>query len=170
MVAVDFLPRPLLIHQLRSLLHSIPHLTIPTVPKFRLRVPPNTRLRLPLHLRVHIFFSASTSYIYSIFQLYSRPERPDLRLERLDLRPERPDLRPERPDLRPGRLDLRPERLDLRPERPDLRPEGSDEGGGLTNERTNGRTDGRTKVPLCSTGLRPLRGRCPKGKKSRVGI
>ena len=26
----------------------------------------------------------------------------------------------------------------------------------------NGRTDGRTKVPLCSTGLSPLRGRCPK--------
>ena len=35
-------------------------------------------------------------------------------------------------------------------------------GDGLTNERT----DGRTKVPLCSTGLRPLRGRCPKKEKS----
>ena len=66
----------------------------------------------------------------------------------------RPDLRPERPDLRPERPDLRPERLDLRPERPDLRPEGSDEGGGLTNERTDGRTNEsppvfyRTSSPL----------------------
>ena len=30
--------------------------------------------------------------------------------------------------------------------------------------------DGRTKVPLCSTGLHPLRGRCPKkGKKLDSG-
>ena len=100
-----------------------------------------------------------------------RPERLDLRLERPDLGPVRPDFMPERPDLRPERLDLRPERPDLRPERPDwgserpdlrsqrpdLRPEGPDEGGGQTNEQTNG----RTKVPLCSTGLCPLWGRCP---------
>ena len=57
---------------------------------------------------------------------------------------------------------MRPGRLDLRPERPDFRPEGSDNGGGRTNELTNE----RTKVPLCSTGLRPLRGRCPKTLKS----
>ena len=81
----------------------------------------------------------------------------DLRPERPNLRHERPGLRPEKPDLRPEKPDLRPERPDLRPERPDLRPEGP-EGGGRTDERTNG----RTKVPLCSTGLRPLRGRCPK--------
>ena len=80
-----------------------------------------------------------------------------MRPENLDLRPEKPDLRPERPerpDLRPGRLDLRPQRLDLRPERPDLRPEGSDEGGVLTDKRTNGRTNKsppvfyRTSSPL----------------------
>ena len=59
------------------------------------------------------------------------------------LRPERPDLRPERPDLRPERPVLRPDRLDLRP----------DEGG---DEQTN---------PLCSTGLRPLQGHCPKTEK-----
>ena len=35
----------------------------------------------------------------------------------------------------------------------------------VTNGRTDGRTDERTKVPLCSTGLRPLRGHCPKTKK-----
>ena len=67
-------------------------------------------------------------------------------------------MRPVSLDLRPETLDLRPERLDLRPERPDLRPEGPDEGGG--DEQTKERTDGRTKVPLCSTGLRPLWGRC----------
>ena len=76
------------------------------------------------------------------------------------MRPERPDLSSERLDLRPKRPDLRPERLDLKPERQDLRSEGSDEGGGLTNERTKEWMNGRTKVPLCSTGLRPLRGRC----------
>ena len=93
-----------------------------------------------------------------------RPERPGLRPKNLDLRSERPNLRLERPDLRPERLnlrperqDLRPERQDLRPERPDLRPEGP-EGGGQTHELTNG----RTKVPLCSTGLRLPRNLCPK--------
>ena len=34
--------------------------------------------------------------------------------------------------------------------------------------RTNERTNGRTKVPLCSTGLRPLRGRCPKKKTNEL--
>ena len=72
----------------------------------------------------------------------------DLRPERSNFRAERPDLRPERPDLRPGRPDLRPERPDM-----SLR--------GLIGGGTNGRTDKRTKVPLCSTGHRPLRGRCP---------
>jgi len=85
-----------------------------------------------------------------------RPERQDLRPERPDLRPERPDLMPERPDKRPERPNLRPKRLDLRPERPDLSPE-RPRGAGRTDERTNE----RTKVPLCSTGHRPLRGRCP---------
>ena len=82
----------------------------------------------------------------------SRPERLDLKPERLSLRPERQDWRPDRLDLRPKRLSLRPERPDLRSQRPDLRPEGPDEGV----------TNGQMKVPLCSTGLRPLRGRCPK--------
>ena len=66
--------------------------------------------------------------------------------------------------MRPERLDLGSERLNLRPERLDLRPEGPDEGGG----RTNGRTDERTKVPLCSTGLHPLRGRCSKSKNYSI--
>ena len=35
-------------------------------------------------------------------------------------------------------------------------------GEGGTDGRMNERMDGRTIVPLCSTGLRPLRGRCPK--------
>ena len=62
------------------------------------------------------------------------------------MRLKRPDFRPDGPDLKPERQDLRLERPDLRPERPD---------GG---ERTNG----QTKVPLCSIGLCPLWGRCPK--------
>ena len=89
-----------------------------------------------------------------------RPERPDLRPGRLNLRTERPNLKPERSDFRLEMPDLRPEMPDLRPERPDLRTDRPD-GGGRTDERTNG----RTKVPLCSTGLRPLRGRCPKMEK-----
>ena len=32
--------------------------------------------------------------------------------------------------------------------------------------RTDGQTNGRMKVPLCSTGLRPLRGRCPASPHS----
>ena len=100
-----------------------------------------------------------------------RPGRPDLRPERPDLRPERTDLRPERANFRPKRPDLRPEWFNLRPERPNLRPERPwrpDLGGGdgRTNKRMNERTNGRTKVPLCSTGLRPLRGRCPKNRTS----
>ena len=34
--------------------------------------------------------------------------------------------------------------------------------GGQTDKRTDGQINGRTKVPLSSTGLRPLWGRCPK--------
>ena len=34
----------------------------------------------------------------------------------------------------------------------------------------NKRTNGRTKVPLCSTGLRPLWGRCPKRKKFPICV
>ena len=63
--------------------------------------------------------------------------------------------------MRPERHDLRPERPDLRLERPDLRSEGRDAGG---DEKTNEQTDGRTKVPLCSTGLRPPQGRWPKSR------
>ena len=91
-----------------------------------------------------------------------RPERP----ERLDMRPERLDLRPVKLDLKPERLNLRPERPDLRSQKPDLRPEGPDEGarGGRINKQTNK----QTKVPLCSTGLRPLRGRYPKTGRPRA--
>ena len=99
--------------------------------------------------------------------------------EDLDLRPKKPNFRPERPGLRPERLDLRLERLDLKPEMPDLRPERPDWGSerpDLKSEEpdggTNGWTDGRTnRFPLCSTGLRPLWGRCPKtdGKTSNGG-
>ena len=74
-----------------------------------------------------------------------KTERPDFRPERPSLRPERPespDLRPEKPDMRP---DLRPERPDFRPdwrpERPDFRPLRPDQGGGRTNERTDGQTN-----------------------------
>ena len=73
-----------------------------------------------------------------------RPERLELRLERPILRPDGPDFKPERPDLRLERPVLRPER-----------PLGGD-------RQTDKGTDGRTKVPLCSTGLYPLQGRCPK--------
>ena len=72
-----------------------------------------------------------------------------LESERADLRPERTDFRPERADFRPERVDFRPERTDFRPER-------------VWGGQMGGRMDGRTKVPLCCTGLRPLRGRCPK--------
>ena len=102
-----------------------------------------------------------------------RSERPDLRPGRPDLRPERPDLRPGRTDLRPERANFTPKRPDLRPERPDVRPDMRPERPNLRPERpwrpdlggdgqTNEQTDRRTKVLLCSTGLRPLRGRCPK--------
>ena len=77
-----------------------------------------------------------------------RPERPELRFEKLDLRLKRPDLGFQKPDLGS-------QRPDLGSQRPDLGPEGPAEGG--TNKRMNEQTDERTKVPLCSTGLRPLR-------------
>ena len=63
----------------------------------------------------------------------------------------RANFRPERADSRPERADFRPEIADFKPERADFRPE----------RAWGGRTNGQTKVPLC-TGLRPLRGRCPK--------
>ena len=70
-----------------------------------------------------------------------------------------------RPEFGPFCLDLG---LSL-----DLGPKGDEalrvgQGGG-TDGRTYGRTDGRTdRFPLCSTGLRPLRGRCPKSGKTSV--
>ena len=76
---------------------------------------------------------------------------------------------PVRLDFWPERLNLRPERPDLRLEKPDLKPEAWFRAWG-GNEQTNG----GMKVPLCSTGLRPLllpkrqicgRGRCPKKTK-----
>ena len=39
---------------------------------------------------------------------------------------------------------------------------------GRTDGRTNGQTDRRMKVPLCSTGLRPLWGRCPKSENYSI--
>ena len=81
-----------------------------------------------------------------------------------DFRLERADSKPERADFRPERADFRPERADSRPNRPDFKPERA--WGGRTDERTDERTNKQTKVPLCSTGLRPLGGRCPKDKIS----
>ena len=67
--------------------------------------------------------------------------------------------------MRLERPDLRPVRSDFKPERPDLRPEGPDgEGDAHTHVGTNQQTNEQTKVPLCSTGLRPLQGHCPKSK------
>ena len=84
---------------------------------------------------------------------------------------ERTDLRPESADLRPKtteRLDLRSMRPDLRSERSDMRP-GRPHGGGdkQMDGRTNEWTDEWTKVNLCSTGLCPLQGRCPKSSKEK---
>ena len=61
-------------------------------------------------------------------------------------------------DSRPGRADFRPEaeRADEGPQRADFRPKRA--WGGQTDRRTNEQTNGS---PLCSTGLCPLRGRCP---------
>ena len=64
-------------------------------------------------------------------------------------------MRPERADLRPERADMGPERANLRPLRADLR-------SGREDKWTNGWNDGQTKVPLCSTGLCPLRGPLPR--------
>ena len=58
---------------------------------------------------------------------------------------------------------LGPERADFRPERADFRSERA--WGGQTEGWMDGETDGQTKVPLCSTGLCPLWGRCPKRGK-----
>merc|ERR1712074_221488 len=81
-----------------------------------------------------------------------------LESERADSRPKWANFRSERADFMPERADFRPERAHFRPERADFRPERASGG-------THGRTNGRTKVPLCSTGLRPLWGRCPKSLK-----
>ena len=46
---------------------------------------------------------------------------------------------------------------------------GRGRGDEWTNGRTDGRMDARTdRFPLCSTGLRPLRGRCPKSGKRKI--
>ena len=47
-----------------------------------------------------------------------------------------------------------------------MRPEARG-GDKWRNERTNERINEQMKVPLCSTGHRPLWGRCPKRKKER---
>ena len=86
----------------------------------------------------------------------------------MDLMAETPDIRPESPDLRAEMLDMRPERPDLRPERLKSRPERLEKLQRGGDEQTNKRTNERTKVPLCSTGLRPLWGRCPKRKQGRI--
>ena len=62
---------------------------------------------------------------------------------------------PEKPEFR---LDLWPKRPDLRPERPDVGEDG----------RTKGQKNEQTKVPLCSTGLHPLQGRCPKSRATGI--
>ena len=72
------------------------------------------------------------------------------------LESEKIGFRPEMADFRPERAESRPERADFRPKRADFRPKGG------TNKRMDRRTDEQTKVPLCSTGLRPLQDRCPK--------
>ena len=69
-------------------------------------------------------------------------------------------------DSWPERADFRPERVDSRPEKADFRPERAWGGDGRTNGRTNGWTGRQTKVPLCSTGHCPLRGRCPASPHS----
>ena len=89
----------------------------------------------------------------------------DLERERADFKPERADKRPKRADSRPRRTDSRPERADLKSERVDLKPERAYFG----LKRGDSRTDEQTKVPLCSTGLCPLWGRCPKRNCWRVG-
>ena len=68
-------------------------------------------------------------------------------------------LESERADLRPERADFRPERADIRPERADFRPKRAWVG---TNKQMDGPTNKQKKVPLCSIGFCPLRGRCPK--------
>ena len=79
-----------------------------------------------------------------------------LKLVLSGLKPALPGLKSALSDSRPERAVFRPERADFRPERTDFRPERV-WGGGWTD----GRMDGRKNSPLCSTGLCPLRGRCP---------
>ena len=61
-----------------------------------------------------------------------------------------------RAEFRPERVDFRPDRADFRPDRADFRP-----------ERAWGINKQTDEVPLCSTGLCPLRGRCPKRKRKK---
>ena len=61
------------------------------------------------------------------------------------------------------RADSRPERTDFRLEMADFRPERA--WGGLKDGQTNNK---QTKVPLCSTGLHPLQGRCPKSRATGI--
>ena len=88
--------------------------------------------------------------------------RADFRPERTGFRSDKAKFRPKRTDSRPERADFRPERADSRPERADFRSERA--WGGQTNKRTDGQTN---KSPLCSTGLRPLRG-LPKKAENPV--
>ena len=94
----------------------------------------------------------------------------------IELRPEfrfSSQIRPILPGLRPFCLDLAnfgriwTILLGFGPYSLDLGPKGDEAeggaGGGQMDVRTYGRMDGRTEgFPLCSTGLRPLWGRCPK--------
>ena len=66
------------------------------------------------------------------------------------------------PDLRAVMSNLQPEMAYLRPVMAGLKPERLWKGRG--DARTDERTNGQTKVPLCSIGLCPLWGRCPKSQ------
>ena len=97
-----------------------------------------------------------------------RSERADFGLKMADFRPERANFRHDMAEFRPERADFRPEMADFRPERADFRSEralGDKQTDKRTNRQMDKRTDGQTKVHLCSTGLRPLWGCCPKTKK-----
>ena len=94
----------------------------------------------------------------------------------IELRPEfrfSSQIRPILPGLRPFCLDLAnfgriwTILLGFGPYSLDLGPKGDKAEGGVgVDGRTDVRTYGRTdRFPLCSTGLRPLRGRCPKNRR-----
>ena len=94
--------------------------------------------------------------------------------ERDNLWPERDDLTPKRAYFQFEWTNLRAERLrepespDLKPPRPSLKPERLKLRG--MNEQTNEQTNKQTKVPMCSTGLCPLWGRCPKKEETLVSF